>query len=172
VAAEHDDSNLCELIERLEPEQAGELREHALWLLNPAGGRFKVLRSCNGPQQGPGVQARQLASPEYCATCTRLARLPARHCQVHGRVFGRPLGGDADRAAWRATLTTPPLCSANTSAPTSPGSPHPRRWMRRLYPAILGEHPARPARQSLVPLIRPAVWGPQVLSGRAARSAR
>jgi hypothetical protein len=45
-----DDSDLRELIDRLEPEQADELREHALRLVRSVGGRFKVLRSFSGPR--------------------------------------------------------------------------------------------------------------------------
>jgi hypothetical protein len=55
VTAAHDYSDLHELIDRLDPEQAEELREHALRLVRPAGGRFKVLRSFDGPGTGlPG----------------------------------------------------------------------------------------------------------------------
>jgi len=50
VTAAHDYSDLHQLIDRLEPEQADELRKHALRLVRPTGGgRFKILRSFSGP---------------------------------------------------------------------------------------------------------------------------
>ncbi|MFF4521307.1 hypothetical protein [Streptomyces bluensis] len=49
-------SDLHELIDRLEPEQAEEVRRHALRLLKPAPSRFRILRSFDGPSTdlGPG----------------------------------------------------------------------------------------------------------------------
>jgi hypothetical protein len=41
MTAAHDYSDLHELIDRLEPEQADELRQHALRLVRPTGTRFK-----------------------------------------------------------------------------------------------------------------------------------
>jgi hypothetical protein len=55
-------SDLHELIERLTPEQAYELREHALRLLSPPGGRFKVLGPSTARAWALGAQARQAAS--------------------------------------------------------------------------------------------------------------
>jgi hypothetical protein len=60
VTAAYDNSDLHELIDRLEPDQAEELRKHALRLVKRAGGRFKVLRSFDGPQTDLGASARDL----------------------------------------------------------------------------------------------------------------
>jgi hypothetical protein len=49
VTAAHDYNDLHELIDRLEPEQAEELREHALRLVTPPHSCFKVLRAFDGP---------------------------------------------------------------------------------------------------------------------------
>jgi len=65
VTAAHDYSDLHELVDRLEPEQAEELREHALRLVRPAGGRFKVLRSFSGPRTDLGAQARDVIRAEF-----------------------------------------------------------------------------------------------------------
>src|ERR1700735_1533294 len=65
TAAAHDYSDLHQLIERLEPEQAEELREHALRLVRPAGGRFKILRSFNGPSTDLGARAREVMRAEF-----------------------------------------------------------------------------------------------------------
>jgi hypothetical protein len=61
VAAAHDYSDLHQLIDRLEPEQADELRDHALRLVGPTGGRFRVLRSFDGPSTDLGARARARA---------------------------------------------------------------------------------------------------------------
>ena len=65
MTAAHDYSDLHELVDRLEPEQAEELREHALRLVRPAGGRFKVLRSFSGPRTDLGAQARDVIRAEF-----------------------------------------------------------------------------------------------------------
>jgi len=65
VTAAHDYSDLHELIDRLEPEQAEELRDHALRLVRPAGGRFKVLRSFSGPRTDLGARAREVMRAEF-----------------------------------------------------------------------------------------------------------
>jgi hypothetical protein len=66
VTAAHEDySDLHELIDRLEPEQAEELREHALRLVSPVGGRFKVLRSFSGPGTDLGARAREVMRTEF-----------------------------------------------------------------------------------------------------------
>jgi hypothetical protein len=65
VTAAHDYSDLHELIERLEPDQAEELREHALRLVKPAGGRFRVLRSFDGPRTDIGARARDVIRAEF-----------------------------------------------------------------------------------------------------------
>jgi hypothetical protein len=64
MAAAHDYSYLHQLIDRLEPEQADELREHALRLLTSSGGRFRVLRSFDGPGTDLGVRVREILRAE------------------------------------------------------------------------------------------------------------
>ena len=64
VTAAHDYSDLHELIERLEPDQAEELREHALRLVKSAGGRFKVLRPFDGPRTDLGARAKEVIRAE------------------------------------------------------------------------------------------------------------
>jgi hypothetical protein len=65
VTAAHDYSDLHELIDRLEPEQVEELRKHALRLVRPVGGRFRVLRSFSGPHADPGARAREVMRAEF-----------------------------------------------------------------------------------------------------------
>lgn len=65
MTAAHDYSDLHELVDRLEPEQAEELREHALRLVRPSGGRFKVLRSFSGPRTDLGARAREVIRAEF-----------------------------------------------------------------------------------------------------------
>jgi hypothetical protein len=65
VTAAHDYSELHELIDRLQPEQAEELREHALRLVRPAGGRFRVLKSFNGPSTNLAAGAREVMRAEF-----------------------------------------------------------------------------------------------------------
>jgi hypothetical protein len=64
VTAAHNYSDLHELIDRLEPDQADELRKHALRLVRPTGGRFKVLRSFDGPRTDLGARAREVIRAE------------------------------------------------------------------------------------------------------------
>jgi hypothetical protein len=64
VTAERDYSDLHELIDRLEPKQADELREHALRLVRPTGSRFKVLRTFSGPRTNLGARAREVIRAE------------------------------------------------------------------------------------------------------------
>lgn len=64
VTAAHDYNDLHELIDRLEPEQAEELREHALRLVQPASTRFKVLRAFSGPRTDLGARAREVIRAE------------------------------------------------------------------------------------------------------------
>ncbi len=59
-----DYSDLHELIDSLEPDQAEELREHALKLVKPTRGRFKVLRVFSGPSTDLGARARQVIRAE------------------------------------------------------------------------------------------------------------
>ena len=63
MTAAHDYSDLHRLIDRLEPEQAAELKEHALRLAK-AGGRFQVLRSFDGPTIDLGARAKDVARAE------------------------------------------------------------------------------------------------------------
>jgi hypothetical protein len=63
VTAAHDYTDLHELIERLEPDQADELRQHALRLVG-ASGRFKVLRTFDGPATDLGARAKQIVRAE------------------------------------------------------------------------------------------------------------
>lgn len=65
VTAAHDYSDLHELIDRLEPEQADELREHALRLVTRARGRFRVLRAFSGPAADLGARAREVIRTEF-----------------------------------------------------------------------------------------------------------
>lgn len=64
VSAAHDYSDLHQLIDQLEPDQADELRQHALRLVGAAGARFKVLRSFEGPATDLGARARPLMRAE------------------------------------------------------------------------------------------------------------
>jgi hypothetical protein len=64
MTAAHDYSDLHELIDRLEPDQAEELREHALRLAKPAGSRFKILRAFSGPRFDLGARAREVIRAE------------------------------------------------------------------------------------------------------------
>ena len=65
VTAARDDNDLHELIDRLEPEQAEELREHALRLVQPPSTRFKVLRAFSGPSTDLGARAREVIRAEF-----------------------------------------------------------------------------------------------------------
>jgi hypothetical protein len=64
VSAAHDYSDLHKLIDRLKPEQAEELREHALRLVKPVRGRFRVLRAFTGPDTDLGARAREVIRAE------------------------------------------------------------------------------------------------------------
>lgn len=78
VTAAHDYSELHQLIERLEPEQAEELREHALRLVTTTPGRFRVLRAFDGPETDLGARAREVMRAEFGPRSTSLKRsLPA-----------------------------------------------------------------------------------------------
>ena len=57
MTAAHDYSDLHRLIDRLEPEQAAEIKEHALRLVGGGVGRFRVLRPFDGPATDLGAQA-------------------------------------------------------------------------------------------------------------------
>jgi hypothetical protein len=65
VTAAHDYTDLHELIDRLEPDQAEELRKHALRLVTPAHSRFKVLRAFDGPDTDLGARAREFMRAEF-----------------------------------------------------------------------------------------------------------
>lgn len=60
VPAVHDCSDLHQPIDRLEPEQADELREHALRLVMSTGRRSRVLQSFGGPDTDLGARTRKI----------------------------------------------------------------------------------------------------------------
>jgi hypothetical protein len=64
VTAAHDYSDLHQLIDRLEPEQAAEIKEHARRLVGGGAGRFRVLTPFDGPATDLGAQAKQLVGAE------------------------------------------------------------------------------------------------------------
>lgn len=65
MTAAHDYSDLHELIERLEPSQAEEVRAFALHLVKP-GSRFSVLRSFDGHRRGRGsLRGQLIAEPDW-----------------------------------------------------------------------------------------------------------
>lgn len=65
MTAAHDYSDLHELIDRMEPEQAEESREHALRLIKPVRSRFKVVGTFNGPETNLGARAREVIRAEF-----------------------------------------------------------------------------------------------------------
>lgn len=67
MTAAHDYGDLHELIDRLEPGQAEELRQHALRLVEPARGRFRVLRAFSGPATDLGARARDVLRADFDA---------------------------------------------------------------------------------------------------------
>jgi len=64
VTVAHDYSDLHRLIDRLEPEQAAEIKEHALRLVGAGAGRFRGLRPFDGPAADLGARAKQLVRAE------------------------------------------------------------------------------------------------------------
>ncbi|GAA4709827.1 hypothetical protein [Phytohabitans rumicis] len=61
MTAAHNYSDLHELIDQLEPDQADELRRHALRLVNtPPPSRFRVLRTFDGPATDLGARAKDI----------------------------------------------------------------------------------------------------------------
>ncbi|NJQ00041.1 hypothetical protein [Streptomyces zingiberis] len=69
MTAAYDYSDLHDLIERLEPEQAEELRRHALRLVKtPPASRFRVLRSFDGPAEDVGARAKGIVREELGET--------------------------------------------------------------------------------------------------------
>jgi hypothetical protein len=64
VSAAPDYPELHRLIDRLAPEQAAELQEHALQLVSGAGRRFRRLRSFDGPTTDLAARAKHLARAE------------------------------------------------------------------------------------------------------------
>lgn len=66
MTAAHDDySELHEIIDRLAPEQAEEIRRHALRLVNtPPPSRFWVLRTFDGPATDLGARAKDVLREE------------------------------------------------------------------------------------------------------------
>jgi hypothetical protein len=63
VTAAHDYSDLHRIIDRLEPSQAAELKEHALRLVGPVN-RFRALATFDGPPTDLGARAKDLARAE------------------------------------------------------------------------------------------------------------
>ena len=66
MTAAHDYSDLHELIERLEPEQAEEVRAFTLRLVKPDS-RFSILHSFDGPRTDLGARAREIMRAEFGA---------------------------------------------------------------------------------------------------------
>jgi hypothetical protein len=66
VTAAHDYSDLHRIIDRLEPSQAAELKEHALRLVGPVN-RFRVLATFDGPPTDLGARAKDLARARTAA---------------------------------------------------------------------------------------------------------
>jgi len=64
VTAAHDNSDLHELIDRLEPEQAEELRRHTLRLAKPKAHALPVLRTFDRPATDLGARAKDLVRAE------------------------------------------------------------------------------------------------------------
>ncbi|MGH4033980.1 hypothetical protein ACQB60_34180 [Actinomycetota bacterium Odt1-20B] len=64
MTSAYDYSDLHELIDRLEPEQAEEVRRHALRLVKPAPSRFRILRSFDGPSSDLGARAKEIVREE------------------------------------------------------------------------------------------------------------
>lgn len=60
VTSAYNYSELHELIERLEPEQAEELRRHALRLVRPTSSRFRTLRTFDGPATDLAARAKDI----------------------------------------------------------------------------------------------------------------
>ncbi|WP_123968835.1 hypothetical protein [Streptomyces sp. TLI_185] len=67
MTSAYDYRELHELIDRLEPEQAEELRRHALSLVRPAPSRFRMLRSFDGPATDLGARAHGCQSSRWPA---------------------------------------------------------------------------------------------------------
>ena len=63
MTAAHNYRDLHELIDRLEPAQAEELRRHALRLGKDTSSRFRVLRPFEGPKLDLGAQAKEILGP-------------------------------------------------------------------------------------------------------------
>lgn len=59
MTAAFDYSELHRLVDRMEPDQAAELKEHALRLVGGRS-RFRVLRAFDGPPADLGARAKQL----------------------------------------------------------------------------------------------------------------
>lgn len=65
MTAAHKYDDLHEMIDRLAPEQAEELRRHALRLVNTSPpSRFRVLRSFDGPATPLGANAKDIVRDE------------------------------------------------------------------------------------------------------------
>ncbi|ASU82243.1 hypothetical protein CDO52_05085 [Nocardiopsis gilva YIM 90087] len=64
MTAARDYRELHELIDHLEPEQAEELRCHALRLVKSPRSRFRVLRSFDGPEMDLAARAKDIVRTE------------------------------------------------------------------------------------------------------------
>lgn len=65
VTAAHDYSDLHELIDRLQPDQAEQLRAFVLGLVTPGSHRFRVLQTFEGPRTDLGARARDVMRAEF-----------------------------------------------------------------------------------------------------------
>jgi hypothetical protein len=63
MTAAHDYDELHKLIDRLQPGQVAELREHVLRLVGPTG-RFRVLRTFDGPSTDLAARAKDVVRAE------------------------------------------------------------------------------------------------------------
>lgn len=64
MTSAYDYRELHELIDRMEPQQAEELRRIALRLAKPAPSRFRTLRSFDGPATDLGARAKDAVRAE------------------------------------------------------------------------------------------------------------
>lgn len=65
MTAAHNYRDLHELIDRLDPAQAEELRRHALRLVKDAPSRFRVLRTFEGPEVDLGARAKEILDLQF-----------------------------------------------------------------------------------------------------------
>lgn len=65
MTAAHNYRDLHELIDRLDPAQAEELRRHALRLVEGTPSRFRVLRRFEGPELNLGARAKEILDLQF-----------------------------------------------------------------------------------------------------------